>query len=84
MKDLEKGVVGVNRHLLVTLLCCTIPLLVILALPYLGVSLSSSRWLPLVLLLCPLMHLLLMRGHWSQRQHPGENDGEAGRRNPQD
>ena len=69
-----------NRHLLLMVLCCTIPLALIFALPYLGVSLSSSGWLLLVLLLCPLMHLLMMRGHGSHYHH----DDETGRRNSQD
>lgn len=52
-----------SRHMLLMIVCCAVPLALILALPYLGVSLSSSGWLLLVLLLCPLLHLFLMRGH---------------------
>ena len=52
-----------NRHLLLMVLCCAIPLGLIFALPYLGVSLPSSSWILLVLLICPLVHFFMMRGH---------------------
>lgn len=65
-----------NRHLLIMLLCCAIPLALIFALPYLGVTLLSSGWLLLVLLLCPLMHLFMMGGHNKDHHHDKPKGGE--------
>jgi len=65
-----------NRHVLIMLLCCAIPLALIFALPYLGVTLSSSGWLLLVLLLCPFMHLFMMRGHGNDHHHDKPKGGK--------
>ena len=67
-----------NRHVLLMVLCCAIPLVLILALPYLGVSLASSGWLLLVLVLCPLMHLLMMRGHGGHGHNHGQGEKGGG------
>lgn len=66
VERVTKEVTTLNRHLLIMVLCCAIPLGLIFALPYLGVSLSSSGWLLLILLLCPLMHILMMGRHGSE------------------
>ena len=52
-----------NRHILIMILCCAIPLGLIFLLPYMGVSLSSGALLFFIVLLCPLMHLLMMGKH---------------------
>lgn len=49
-----------KNHLLAMVLCCAIPLVAILVLSSLGV-LGSWRYYAL-LLLCPLGHILMMRG----------------------
>lgn len=58
-----------TKHMLLMILCCAIPLALIFALPRLNVSLGSLGFF-LILLLCPLMHFLLMRGaHSSHAGH---------------
>jgi hypothetical protein len=49
-----------QNHLLAMVLCCAIPLVGILALSYLGV-LGSWGYMALILI-CPLGHLVMMRG----------------------
>lgn len=63
-----------NRHLLIMLLCCAVPLALIFALPYLGLTLSSSGWFVLAVLICPLMHLFMMRSH---NHHDKAEGGET-------
>jgi hypothetical protein len=62
-----------NRHLLIMILCCAIPLALIIALPYLKFTFSSNGWFLLVLLLCPIAHLFMMCGH-SDHQKPKGGD----------
>ena len=67
-----------NWHVLLMALCCAIPLGLIFALPYLRVSLSSGGWLLLVLLLCPLVHLLMMRRHRGHGHGHNHDRGQKG------
>lgn len=47
-----------SKHALLMLACCLIPLALIVALPATGLDLGSAA--PLLMLLCPLMHILMM------------------------
>ncbi len=49
-----------NRHLLIMLICCLVPLVAFAVITVLGVPLTSLGYVILILL-CPLGHLLLMR-----------------------
>ena len=49
-----------NKHSLIMLLCCLIPLVIIVVLWAVGVS-GGYLFLS-VLLLCPLLHFVMMRG----------------------
>lgn len=53
-----------NRHLLLMLLCCLIPLALILSISVFGLSLGAlTPYLPFALvLLCPLLMVFMMRG----------------------
>jgi hypothetical protein len=55
---------GMNKHLLIMLACCLIPIALILAISVFGLSLGAlTPLLPYALvLLCPLMMLFMMRG----------------------
>lgn len=59
-----------HNHSLMMILCCAVPLVLILALSVLGFS-SYSFWL--VLLLCPLMHLLMMKD-MGKHEHKEKED----------
>ncbi len=61
-----------GKHGLIMALCCLIPLAAIFLVSVLGIPLSSLATVALVLL-CPLLHILMMRGmgghsHGSQGQ----------------
>ncbi|MCQ9208413.1 MAG: DUF2933 domain-containing protein [Omnitrophica bacterium] len=58
-----------NRHMLIMLICCLVPILLILVLVKFGIS--SNLLFLLLILLCPLGHLLMMRGG-----HNGHNKDE--------
>ena len=64
-----------TRHMLIMMLCCSIPLGLIFLLPYLGLTISSGVLFFFVILLCPLMHFLLMGklGH-SEKSHSEEHE----------
>ena len=49
-----------ENHFLAMIICCAVPLVAILALSYLGL-LGSWGYYALILL-CPLMHIVMMRG----------------------
>ncbi len=53
-----------NKHLLLMLVCCLVPLALILAIGAFGVSVGSlGAFLPYLLILaCPLMMFFMMRG----------------------
>ena len=55
---------GMGKHMLIMLVCCLVPLALILAVSVFGLSLGAlSGLLPYALvLLCPLMMIFMMRG----------------------
>ena len=55
---------GMGKHMLIMLLCCLVPLALILAVSLFGLSLGPLQaLLPYALvLLCPVMMILMMRG----------------------
>ena len=65
-----------NRSGLAMVLCIAIPLGLIIALPYVWMSTWSDGWLLVVVLVCPLLHLLLIRrdAHLGEDQE-GDSDG---------
>ncbi|MHB0869379.1 MAG: DUF2933 domain-containing protein [Chloroflexota bacterium] len=59
-----------NRHMMIMLLCCLIPMGAVFAVTILGIPLSSLGTVALVLL-CPLLHIFMMKGmmgHGNQGQ----------------
>ncbi len=65
-----------ERHLFFMLLCCLIPIVAILAL----VALGLGGWAIYGLfLLCPLMHIFIIRGH-KEADH-GEHDQDNSKSN---
>lgn len=67
----------INRYILLPVLCWAIPLALIFALPYLGITHSASGWLILIVLLCPLIHLLVVRRQGNAHHQHGRKGGEA-------
>ena len=59
---------GMSKHMLIMVLCCVIPLVTLGVLWAIGVS--GSYLIFGVILLCPLLHIFMMRG-----RHQG--NGEA-------
>jgi hypothetical protein len=60
-------------HVGLIVLICLVPVLIVLALPALGINLGGGAWI-LLILLCPLAHLLMMRymhgpGHTEAHTH---------------
>jgi len=51
-----------QNHLLLMILCCLIPIVLIIGFFSLFKG-NSDCWIWLIILLCPLMHFWLMRGH---------------------
>jgi hypothetical protein len=49
-----------KRHLIIMLLCCLIPLAALAALFLFKVQITPGLWFGLMLL-CPVLHLLMMR-----------------------
>lgn len=63
---------GMSKHTLIMLLCCLIPLAILGVLWAIGVS--ASYLIFGVLLLCPLLHMLMMRGG---HKEGGEDSGHV-------
>ena len=68
-----------SKHALLMLTCCLIPLAPIVALPATGLSLDGIA-LFLLFLLCPLVHILVMRwmGHNHGARHQQSSGSESG------
>ena len=49
-----------GKHMLMMVLCCAIPLVAVAALLYLG--LGGKYLIYVIMLLCPLLHFVMMRG----------------------
>ncbi len=58
--DHNEGGMG-GKHGLIMLLCCLIPVVAIVAIRLFRVPLNSALFVGM-LLLCPLLHILMMRG----------------------
>lgn len=68
-----------KRHILIMVLCCSIPLALTFLLPYMSLTVSSEAFLFFVMLLCPLMHFLLM-GRMGHRDESHYQDCEQPRK----
>ena len=62
-----------KNHALAMILCCAIPIVGILALSSLGI-LGSWGYIALILI-CPLGHVLMMRGMHSSHHHSRQQHG---------
>ncbi len=63
---------GMSKHTLIMVLCCLIPLALLGVLWAIGIS--GSYLILGVILLCPLLHILMMRG---RHKGSGESGGHA-------
>ena len=63
---------GTSKHTLIMVLCCLIPLALLGVLWAIGIS--GSYLILGVILLCPLLHILMMRG---RHRGSGESGGHA-------
>ncbi len=61
---------GVSKHGLIMVLCCLVPLVILAVLWAIGVS--GSYLILGVILLCPLLHIFMMRG-----MHKESRDGDS-------
>lgn len=51
-----------QNHLLLMAVCCLAPVILIIGFISLYKD-SSNYWILLIILLCPFLHILMMRGH---------------------
>ena len=72
METKESEQKGMSKHTLIMLLCCLIPLVVLGILWAIGVS--ESYLIFGVILLCPLLHILMMRGMHKGSGESGSHD----------
>ena len=68
-----------KKHLLVMLLCCLIPIGVVLGLRAFGVALNTTLFVA-VMLLCPLLHILMMSYMYGSAEHDAHADSMTGDR----
>jgi len=61
---------GMSKHTLIMVLCCLIPLVILGVLWAIGIS--GSYLILGVILLCPLLHIFMMRG-----MHKGSEEGDS-------
>ena len=72
MESNRSNQAGLNKHTIIMLLCCLIPLAILAVLWAVGVSGSYLIWG--VILLCPLLHLVMMLG---TRKANGKDGGHV-------
>lgn len=76
--NIKEGIFSKNKHTLMMVLCCVIPLLFLGILWVAGVSQNILSFG--ILLLCPIMHLLMMKnmkhGHKIESKIDNENKRE--------
>lgn len=58
---------GMSKHTLIMVLCCLIPLVILGVLWAIGIS--GSYLILGVILLCPLLHIVMMRGMHKGGEH---------------
>ena len=63
------------KHMLMMAVCCLVPLAGVLALSQLGYGTAASF---LMFLLCPLMHLFMMRSHGNKKEACAERRDGGG------
>lgn len=64
-----------KNHGLMMVVCCAVPLVILLIVVYgFGVSRGYLTWF--ILLLCPLMHIFMMKD--MHKQHTGKKSGKGG------
>ena len=63
----------IKKHTLIMILCCAIPIAGLMALSLFRVPLSPALWF-LVMLLCPILHLVMMK----YMMHGEEHDHHKG------
>ncbi len=63
---------GMSKHTLIMVLCCLIPLVILGVLWAIGVS--GSYLIFGVILLCPLLHIFMMRGMHKRSGEGGGHD----------
>lgn len=51
-----------KNHLLLMVLCCAIPIILIIGFIFLFET-NINFWIWLIILLCPLLHIWMMKGH---------------------
>lgn len=64
-----------QNHLLLMIICCLVPLVLIIGLLSFFKERADS-WIWLIFLLCPLMHIFMMRGHKHDKSCKHETDDE--------
>lgn len=67
---------GLGRHMLLMIACCAIPLLLLAAVSTLAIDLNGIGNL-LILLVCPLMMFLMMRGMGHDHSAHGQSTGQS-------
>ena len=68
-----------KKHVLIMLACCLIPLVALAAIFVFKIPVTSVIYVG-ILLLCPVLHLLMMRnmlGHPAERGASGDHTGHA-------
>ncbi|MDP1694410.1 MAG: DUF2933 domain-containing protein [Candidatus Woesearchaeota archaeon] len=67
---------NMKNHNLLMILCCAIPLLLLLAINILGINNKYLFWF--ALLLCPVMHFVMMQMHHKPSSETPKEQKEGG------